>query len=91
MLLPIGHEQTTVRRVPWVTFSIIGLCVAAYLLTAAAPSGVERIEDAELRAVEYFVDHPYLELDPELKGYRFTRCGNEVGPRLLHPRILVSS
>jgi len=84
MLLPIGHEQTTVRRLPWVTFSIIGLCVAAYLLTAAAPSGVERIEDAELRAVEYFLDHPYLNLDAGLKRYLYyslrQRGGTEVAP-----------
>jgi membrane associated rhomboid family serine protease len=71
MLLPIGHEETTVRRMPWVTLTIIGLCVAVFILTLLAPSGEERIAAAEVRALEYFLDHPYLELDQQLKGYSY--------------------
>jgi membrane associated rhomboid family serine protease len=71
MLLPIGHEQTTVRRMPWVTLTIIALCLVAFVLTLIAPSGEERVAAAELRALEYFFAHPYLELHPELKGYTY--------------------
>jgi membrane associated rhomboid family serine protease len=71
MLLPIGHEETTVRRMPWVTLTVIGLCVLVFILTLLAPSGEERIATAEARALEYFLDHPYLELDQELKGYAY--------------------
>jgi len=71
MLLPIGHEETTVRRMPWVTLTIIGLCLAAFVLTFIAPSGEQRIAAAELRVLEYFFARPYLELDPELKGYAY--------------------
>lgn len=85
MLLPVGHEETTVRRVPWVTFSIIGLCVVVYILTAGAPSNVESIEAAERRAVEYFLDHPYLELDPELKGYLYYSLRQRGGPEIVSP------
>jgi len=85
MLFPIGHDETTVRRIPWVTFAIIGLCVVAYVLTASAPSGVERIEAAELRAVEYFLDHPYLELDTELKGYLYYSLRQRSGPEIAPP------
>ena len=85
MLLPIGHEETTVRRMPWVTFSIIGICVFAYILTASAPSGVERIEAAEVQAVEYFLDHPYLELDPELKGHLYYSLRQRGGPETAPP------
>ena len=71
MLLPIGHEETTVRRMPWVTLTIIGLCLVAFVLTLITPSAEQRVAAAELRALEYFFAHPYLELDPELKGYAY--------------------
>lgn len=71
MLLPIGHEETTVRRMPWVTLTIIGLCLVAFVLTVIAPSGEERIANRERQAIEFSLDHPYLELDPRLKGYTY--------------------
>jgi len=71
MLFPIGHEETTVRRMPWVTLTIIGTCIVAFILTAIAPSGEERVAFAEREAVEYFLDHPYLELDQQLKGHTY--------------------
>jgi len=69
ILIPIGHEAgDTVRRLPWVTFSIIGLCLVALVTTAGFGVGSdadrELMEKAE-EAVEYWVSHPYLELDPE--------------------------
>lgn len=32
MLLPVGHEENTVVRWPWVTFAIMGSCVVIHLL-----------------------------------------------------------
>ncbi|MCW8985022.1 MAG: rhomboid family intramembrane serine protease [Thermoanaerobaculales bacterium] len=69
MLLPIGHEETTVQRMPWVTLTIIGACLVAFVLTAIAPSGEERVAFSEQRVVEYLLDHPYLQLDERFKGY----------------------
>jgi membrane associated rhomboid family serine protease len=69
MLIPIGHEETKLRRMPWVTLTIIGLCIFAFIQTALVPSGEERTAASERRAVEYFLKHPYLELDPKLKDY----------------------
>jgi membrane associated rhomboid family serine protease len=71
MLLPIGHEETTVRRMPWVTLTIIGACVVVFILTAVAPSGEDRIVFSEQKLVAYFLDHPYLELDEQFKGYTY--------------------
>jgi len=71
MLLPIGHDQTTVRRMPWVSIAIIGLCILAYVATLVVPGDDEAVADAEVLAVTYFFDHPYLELDPQLKGYLY--------------------
>jgi len=69
VLFPIGHDQATVRRMPWVTFGIIGLCLVAFLYTIIAPGDEIAVVEAEVRAVEYFLDHPYLELDPQIKGF----------------------
>ena len=71
MLIPIGHDQATVRRMPWVSFSIIGLCLVVFISTVIAPGDEEAVTEAEVRAVEYFIAHPYLEIDPQLKGFRY--------------------
>jgi membrane associated rhomboid family serine protease len=71
MLLPIGHEETTVQRMPWVTLTIIGLCVVVFVVTLLAPSGEERMAAAEYRVLEFFFTHPYLELDEQFKGYAY--------------------
>jgi membrane associated rhomboid family serine protease len=33
MIIPISHEETTVRRLPWVTFGIMAVCTAVLVLT----------------------------------------------------------
>jgi membrane associated rhomboid family serine protease len=33
MIIPISHEETTVRRLPWVTFGIMAACTAVLILT----------------------------------------------------------
>jgi len=71
MLLPIGHEKTTVRHMPWVTLTIIGACLVAFVLTTIAPSGEDRVAFSEREAVEYYLDHSYLELDQQLKGHTY--------------------
>ena len=71
MLIPIGHDQATVRRMPWVTFGIIGLCLIAFVYTLIAPGDEDAVIEAEVRAVAYFIDHSYLEMDPQLKGFRY--------------------
>ncbi len=67
MIVPIGHEQGTVRRQPWATFGLMGLCVAAFLLTHFSNThqvreGLGLLE----RAVHFYAEHPYLNLDPRL-------------------------
>ncbi len=65
MIIPIGHEHTTVRRQPWVTLGIMGLCVLAFLLTSIAVSGRAPLEQRLEDFVEYFLEHPYLQLSQE--------------------------
>jgi membrane associated rhomboid family serine protease len=71
MLPPIGHEETSVRRLPWVSFTIMGLCVVAWLLSLTASGNEEVILDREKMALHYYFAHSYLELDEELKTYQY--------------------
>lgn len=68
MFIPIGHDQSGVRRWPWVTFTIMGLCVLAFALTAPAVNEAERrVASAFIEVAEYFVANTDLLLDPELE------------------------
>lgn len=68
MLIPIGHEETKVRRWPWISFSIIGLCLLALILTQLSPAAnPQRLAQKFARVLQYYMQHPYLELEPELK------------------------
>jgi len=46
-LLPIGHQENTVRRLPWVSVSILLLCVAMQIYASAVQPGLDR----ELRSL----------------------------------------
>ena len=87
MLFPIGHDQATVRRIPWVTFGIIALCVLAFIYTLVAPGDEVVVAEAELFAVEYFLDHPYLELDPQLKGFVYRSQSSRRRSRRSRPQL----
>lgn len=68
MIIPLGHDQTEVRRLPWVTFTLMGLCVLVHLVLAFAPGMSETEIGQDLtEAVEYWMTHPYLELPPRLQ------------------------
>lgn len=74
MLLPIGHESNTVRRLPWVTFSIMGLCFIIHIfISMQVREAKENLETATREFIEYYVLHPYLELDSEIKDLLFGR------------------
>jgi len=62
-LFPLGAEDRLVRRHPWVTYSIIGVCVAVFqlqLLTEPGPEWRWQVHHAWTDAVTYAVEHPYL-------------------------------
>lgn len=39
MIIPISHEEMSVRRLPWVTIGIMALCVTAWLASDVEPPG----------------------------------------------------
>lgn len=65
MIIPYGHEHTTVRRLPWVTFTIMGLCVVMFVVTSMVANNrsEEKVAEGMARIFEYLAEHPYLELD----------------------------
>lgn len=67
-ILPIGHEESEVRRIPWVTATIAALCVVVHLFVMQ-PS-LEKEEEmffALDEAYTYYLEHPYLDPSPEMK------------------------
>jgi membrane associated rhomboid family serine protease len=61
MLIPIGLDQTEVRRLPWVSIAIIGLNLVAFLVVGTSQGEVEqRASQRQAEVLEYWRQHPYL-------------------------------
>ncbi|NOR54412.1 MAG: hypothetical protein GQ536_10050, partial [Candidatus Aminicenantes bacterium] len=72
MIIPIGHESSTVRRLPWVTFTIMALCLAAHIMISGTMNKqAKELVNTAQEIIEYYVQHPYLKLDPEIKKLFF--------------------
>ncbi len=70
ILLPIGHEESTVRRLPVVTFGIMAICIVMFLLLGQGTfvSGADdELTGRSDEAFEYYWEHPYLELNDEFE------------------------
>ena len=86
ILLPLGLEDSAVRRLPWVTFSLIGACTLAFFATGFGnPPDPSR--EAMERAVEYFIEHPYLQLDQRLDSLLFSGTDEDTRQALLEMAI----
>ncbi len=78
MLIPLGHEKTTVRRVPWVTFTIMAVCVVVFIL--GLPGELRQQVDSAIRihhAIGYFTQHPYLGMSPRFAEVFQRELGEE--------------
>jgi len=62
LVIPIGLEENTVRRTPWVTWSLIGICCGVFLLLQIVPVGttVEELNERYRETLHYLGEHPYL-------------------------------
>jgi len=49
MIIPLGHEQRSVRRQPWVTWIIMALCLVVFLFTG--PGDKERARESLERRI----------------------------------------
>lgn len=66
-IVPVGIDNTKLNRVPWVTISVIVLCVLVWLL------GSLRAEKNMMRAtrevMSYAFNHPYLDIPEEFTEF----------------------
>ena len=64
IILPIGHDDSAVRRQPWVTYTLMATCVVALLATnGRVASGEQRLAAAQQRlvaALDAWAERPYL-------------------------------
>jgi hypothetical protein len=69
VLIPIGQEDATVRRHPWVSYSLIVLNIFVFAMTTLTGPGEAwrtQINEKVREIVQYFQPRPYLELPPVL-------------------------
>lgn len=72
IVLPIGHENDRVRRLPWVSFFIMAACLIMHIyVTIEINRQVKELESRGKELVNYYFQHPYLELDEETKKMLF--------------------
>ncbi len=67
LILPVGLEQSEVRRTPWVTWLLIGGCFVVHLGLSMFGAGAEQqAHESLMRAVDFFEERPYLSPPPSL-------------------------
>jgi membrane associated rhomboid family serine protease len=66
VIIPIGHEDASVRRVPWVTLGLILACFLVQLAMSFQGEAERRLEESYGAVLEYAIEHPYLRVDPAL-------------------------
>lgn len=72
LLIPVGQENSEVRRNPWVSYTIIAanLVVFLFLYIASFNSDVpQRLEAKAAEVAEYIARNPYLTIPPELSPH----------------------
>ena len=68
LIIPVGHESNEVRRLPWITFGIMALCLIVHIfLSMEVGAKQTQLERSAEDLVTYYFNHPYLELNPEIK------------------------
>lgn len=84
MIIPIGHESDKVRRLPWISFFLMACCLVIFVLTSVEISKTSKeLESTAKELVNYYIQHPYLKLDPETKKLIFGEKQNEDVEKML--------
>ncbi|HYI09488.1 MAG TPA: rhomboid family intramembrane serine protease [Thermoanaerobaculia bacterium] len=67
ILLPIGRDDSEIRRHAWVSYILIALNIVAFVAVETAQRQAARELNATWSAaVSYLVAHPYLDVPPEM-------------------------
>lgn len=84
MIIPVGHESDTVRRLPWITFSIIAACIIVHIFISQSIGGhIDKVESRGRELLEYYFQHPYLEFDSNILTRMFGEQGTKAFERQL--------
>lgn len=68
LIFPLGHESQRVRRLPWVTFIVMGLNVLLFLYASYVGGAVEdRTAEKYNEFREFLYAHPYLKVPPVME------------------------
>src|SRR6266508_3122695 len=66
--IPIGNENSTVRRLPWITFSIMAINVFVYFVTLPVVGGqLDELGKLGTRMEQYVQQHQELLADPNVR------------------------
>ncbi|HWP45129.1 MAG TPA: rhomboid family intramembrane serine protease [Blastocatellia bacterium] len=66
--VPLGNERSTVRRLPWVTFAIMAICVVAYYVTLPSTVSQDReLMKARTNLYEFLSDNRSILADDEVR------------------------
>jgi membrane associated rhomboid family serine protease len=66
VIFPVSHERMTARRWPIVTTLVFVVCLAVQAMLALRDrvDTSTKAEEADARAIEYYAEHPYLDVTP---------------------------
>jgi membrane associated rhomboid family serine protease len=86
-MVPLGNENSTVRRLPWITFSLIILNVLIYFGTAPIiKAQMQRLEIAQEGIIEILQQNPKLLKDEAIKT-KLIELGLATKEELEDPRL----
>jgi len=84
MIIPISHESNKVRRLPWVSFFIMACLLVIHILISVEISNTAKELDSTAKELlNYYIQHPYLTLNPETKKLLFGEKENEEVEKML--------
>lgn len=67
MIIPLRHDQSAVRRWPYVSGAIILICLVSFLLTdTSSYESLPSADDYLQEAADFWRDNAYLEAEPEV-------------------------
>jgi len=61
MIFPVGPEDSDLRSAPYITFTLLGICLIVFLVGSWINSSV-RVRSAYEEAIEYYGSHRYLDI-----------------------------
>jgi membrane associated rhomboid family serine protease len=84
MIIPISHESSKVRRLPWISFFLMGLCLLIHIvISVEIVNTTEELDKTAKELVNYYIQHPYLKIDTETRQLIFGDRANEDVDKLL--------